>query len=288
MSASAGALHRRCARSPRVVSVPVPLSKYPAGSLSTRAVADAVGRLLDNFLVQHGLLPFPVAELQRAPRPSRAAQGVLAAAAQLRSACLSSRFRVQRVLFLAGESKSRPLAAMLVDLGALRLSSGTPPSAAAPSAAASTEAEDALCDAFARQAMLALFLSDSEAGAVAAEELPARTKFHVVVCAHQAATPHLAEAGWGALCGGGYDAGAPAQDTPFDACREQPVVVRFCPCSSATAAAVPICCDFPTETQSPADSTEQTAAAAAAADAHTPLVWWQVPGPLRGFSADRP
>ena len=255
----------RGVRAPHCVDVALPAALCVRGAVPAAAVADAVARLLDHFLLEHGL----AAPVRGAP-PTRSTELRARAAARLQHACATHAGAVQRVLFLAGAARTRPLAALLVDLRAVPVASS----------AGAVDPAGARGDQLARDTLLALYLSD---GGGAARELPAHTRVHVLVSTAAAVAEPMAADGWHALAGGTYDAAA-AAELPFTACREAPVVVRIQGPPSPPpppAQDVFICCDdgglVPT---SPPSSIFQQPQPVQQPEPQ--CIWWEVPEVLRG------
>lgn len=196
---------------------------------------------------------------------------------RLQHACTVHSGAVRRVLFLAGAARTRPLAALLVDLRDVPL---TPAGADAPTAG-STEVA-ALGDRIARHALLSLYQSRSSYGV---QELPARTRVHVLVCTTAAVSAPMAQDGWLALAGASYDAAL-----PFTACREAPVVLRFqrpplmSPSPMPPAQAVFICCDDGEVVSTSGSSVckEEQHAQEQEQQEQEQCIWWEVPEVLRG------
>lgn len=262
----------RGTRAPHCVDVALPPALCPRGTVPAGAAAAAVTRLLDHFLLEHGLAsPAP------APAPPRSAQLRAQAAMRLQHACTVHSGAVRRVLFLAGAARTRPLAALLVDLRDVPL---TPAGADAPTAG-STEVA-ALGDRIARHALLSLYQSRSSYGV---QELPARTRVHVLVCTTAAVSAPMAQDGWLALAGASYDAAL-----PFTACREAPVVLRFqrpplmSPSPMPPAQAVFICCDDGEVVSTSGSSVckEEQHAQEQEQQEQEQCIWWEVPEVLRG------
>lgn len=267
----------RGTRTPHRVDVVLPTALCPHGAVPAPAIAATVARLLDHFLLEHGLAaPAP------APTPTRSAELRAHAAARLQHACTTHAGAVQRVLFLAGAARTRPLAALLVDLR------GVP--VAAPAGTAGTAA-GAHGDQLARHTLLTLYRSGD--GAAATRELPGRTRVHVLVATAAAVSGQMAADGWHALAGSGYDADADAgagavPELPFTACREAPLIVRMQtpqPQPPPPPQDVFICCDdgglvstsgssIFQQQEEPQQQQEQ--------EQEQRCIWWEVPEVLRG------